>query len=402
MKDEYGIIKKNGIQRGCFLCIPNQRIKLWLIAMAKIIITKAYKFRIKTPYKQVQQKLENTLFLCRDLYNCAIQERRDAWKLNRVSISYYNQANQLPEIKKTNPEYKEVYAQVLQDVLRRVDKTFSNFFKLIKAKTKTSFPRFKGQNRFNSFTYSQSGFSLSGNKLQLSKIGFVTLCLDRPIQGKVKTLTIKKSCDKWFAIFNVETHCEPLPKTNQSIGMDAGISSFATLSDGTEIDNPRFAEKLQKKLRVAQRKVARRKKGSNRRRKAVMQLRKIYQKIKNARLDFHHKVARILVNNYDLIAIEDLRVKNMLKNHNLSRVISDVGWSAFFQILSDKVVETGRELIKVNPAYTSQKCSGCDEIVKKALSVRVHNCNKCGLKIGRDENAAINILTLALSVQAQT
>lgn len=357
--------------------------------MAKTIV-KSYKFRIN-PSKAVTAKLENTLFLCRDLYNSALSERKQAYQLNRISLNYYTQANQLKEIKETNSEYKEVHSQVLQDVLKRLDKSFQGFFRRIKQGVKAGFPRFKGKNFFDSFCYTQSGFSLSGNRLTLSKIGTVKIKLSREIIGKVKQCRIKKEINNWFVIFTVETSIEPIPKTGKSVGLDMGISSFATLSDGTQIDNFKYYETTQKKLRVAQRSVSRKKKGSNRRRKAVLKLRKIHLKIKNQRTDFQHKVSTHLVKQFDLIAIEKLSILGMSRGI-LSKQVNDASWSSFFDKLTYKAENAGRQLIKVNPNYTSQDCSACGERVKKDLSVRVHNCLQCGLILDRDVNAAINIL----------
>lgn len=373
----------------------NRYIKLILIMVSTI---KAYKFRILNPSKTVQTALEQTLHFCKDLYNAALSERKQAFQVNRISINYQAQQNQLPGIKTTNPEYKDIHSQVLQNVLKRVDLAFQGFFSRVKKGVKAGFPRFRSLNRYDSFTFPQSGFSVIGNKLTLSKIGTVKLKLSRQIIGKVKTLTIKQECGKWFAIFTVETTVEPLPKTGEVIGMDAGIVSFAKLSDGSEIENPRFAENLQKTLRIAQRSVSRKKKGGHNRKKAVLKLRKIHQKIKNRRADFQHKAARYLVNNYDVICIEKLKVSNMLKNHCLARVIADVSWSSFFQILENKAVEAGRELIKVPAQFTSQTCSNCGHCEKANRKTQADFvCLKCHFSINADENAAKNILQAGLS-----
>lgn len=359
------------------------------------IVTKSYKFRISKPSKAVQERLETTLYLCRDLYNCALQERRDAYKLNRISLNYYDQAKQLPEIKQTNPEYKEIHSQVLQDVLKRLDKSFQNFFRRVKAGVKAGFPRFKGKNFFDSFCYTQSGFSLSGNRLTLSKIGKVKIKLSRNVIGKVKQCRIKKEINNWFVIFTVETAIEPLPKTGESVGMDAGISAFLTLSDGTQIDNFKYYESTQKKLRIAQRRVSRRKKGGNQRRKAVLQLKKIHQKIRNQRNDFQHKVSTYLVKTYDLIAIEKLSILGLSKGI-LSKQMNDIAIGNFFLKLKYKAANADKSVIEAPAAYTSQDCSACGERVKKDLSVRIHHCLVCNLKIDRDYNAAINILNIAV------
>lgn len=355
---------------------------------------KAYKFKIKAS-KSVELIFEQTLDLCRELYNAALQERRDAWKLNRISVNYHSQSAQLPDIKMSRPEFNSIYSQILQDVLRKVSKSFDSFFRRIKNRGTPGFPRFKGRRFFRSFTYPQSGFALTGNNLTLSKMGSVRIRLSRTMQGKVKTCTIKKEISGWFVVFVVENTPDVLPTTNQQVGIDIGIESFATLSDGTQIDNGKYYESSQKELRRTQRSVARKKKGSNSRNKAALRLRKIHQRISNRRADFQHKISIHLVKSYDLIVIEKLNIKGMSKGI-LSKQIHDASWSSFFHMLRYKAENAGRKLVEVNPAYTSQDCSGCGNRVKKDLSVRVHNCSACGMSLHRDHNAALNILSLGL------
>lgn len=357
-------------------------------------LVKSYKFKIKRPSKAIVQKFEQTLDICRELYNAGLQERRDAWELNRVSISYYDQQNQLPEIKKFRDDLKDVYAQVLQDTLKRLDKTFKGFFERIKRNKKAGFPRFKGQNRFDSFCFPQGGFKLTDDKLMLSKIGSVKLHLSRTMQGKVKTCTIKREVSGWFAIFTVEVERQILPKTGKAIGIDAGIESFITLSDGTQIKNLKFYQSTQKKLRVAQRSVARRVESSNSRKKSASRVKKIYQKIKNQRQDFQHKISTNLIKNFDLIAIEKLNILGMSKGI-LAKQINDVAWGNFFQMLKYKAENADKKLIEINPNGTSQTCL-CGEAVRKDLSVRFHHCNKCGYKNHRDIVSAQVILKLGL------
>lgn len=355
----------------------------------------AYKYKVKTPNKQVVTKLENHLVACCELYNAALQERRDAYKLNRISLNYFDQANQLSDIKEIREDLNNVHSQVLQDILKRVDKTFKSFFARIKRKEKAGFPRFKSVKRFDSFCFPQSGFKLVGDKLTLSKIGSVRLRLSRPIEGKIKTCTIKREVSGWFVVFTVENKITPLPKTNKAVGLDAGIESFVTLSDGTQIDNFKYYEQSQKKLRRAQRKVSRRKKGSNQRRKAVNQLRKVHAKIQNQRNDFQHQVSTMLIKQYDLIAIENLNIVGLSKGI-LSKQVHDVAWSGFFQKLKYKAENADKMLIEVQPHFTSQDCSRCGNRVKKDLSVREHHCLNCGLRLHRDHNAAKNILNKAV------
>jgi putative transposase len=364
-------------------------------------VRKSFKFRIY-PTKAQVEKLEMTLDLCRELYNAALQERRDAWRLNCININRFEQDKQLPDIKQTNPEYKDIYSNILQDVLKQLDKTFRDFFRRVKQKNKAGFPRFKGKSRFNSFTYKQKGFSLTDNKLDLSKIGKLKIKLSRPVIGKVKTCTIKREIDKWFVIFSVETAAETLPKTGKQIGVDVGIENFLTLSDGTQIENFKFYKNSQKKLRVAQRSVARKAKGSNSRKKALLRLRKIHQKIKNQRADFQHKITTRLIKEFDLIAIEKLQIRNMVKNHHLAKSISDVAWNNSFLMLKYKAENAGKSVIEVNPSGTSQTCI-CGETVKKDLSIRWHKCDACGLSEHRDIVSAQVILQRAgLVLLAQT
>ncbi len=362
--------------------------------MANQIVTKSFKFRI-FPSKAINAKLAQTLFLCRDLYNAALSERKQAYQLNRISLNYCDQANQLKEIKETNPEYKDVHSQVCQDVLKRLDKSFQGFFRRVKQGVKAGFPRFKGKNFFDSFCYTQSGFSLSGNKLTLSKIGTVKVKLSRAIIGKVKQCRIKQECGKWFVIFTVETAIELLPKTGKQIGIDVGIENFCNLSDGTQIDNWKYYEQSQKKLRIAQRSVSRRHKGSNCRRKAVLQLKKIHRKIKNQRTDFQHKLSTHLVKEFDLIAIEKLNILGLSKGV-LSKQVHDASWSSFFGMIRYKAENADKELKEVSPNFTSQTCL-CGHREKKTLSQRWHNCLKCGLSIHRDILSAKIILLLGQS-----
>lgn len=396
----FGIIK-NRRTSCCNNRFALQAIITVIMKVADKIITKSFKFRICEPSKIVQERLEQTLYLCRNLYNASLQERRDAYQINRISINYQHQQNQLPEIKVTNPEYKNIHSQVLQNVLKRIEKAFDGFFRRIKAKQTVGFPRFKSASRYNSFCYPQSGFSLTGDKLTLSKIGKVKIKLSRVVVGKIKTCTIKKEIDKWFVIFTVETLPEALPKTGELVGIDMGISAFATLSDGTQIDNFKYYESTQNKLRVAQRRVARRKKGSNGRKKAVILLRKIHQKIKNHRADFQHKVSTYLVKTYDCIAIEKLSILGLSRGI-LSKQVNDVAWSAFFDKLRYKAESADKQLIEVAPHFTSQDCSSCGNRVKKDLSVRIHHCLICNLQIDRDINAAINILAAGQAVLSPT
>lgn len=354
---------------------------------------KAYKYRLK-PSAKIIAIFESWLALLCELYNAGVQERRDAYRINHLSINYKAQANQLPEIKKDRPEFARIHSQVMQNALKRVESAFDGFFRRVKEGQTPGYPRFRSSIRYDSFTYPQSGFSLKGKKLQLSKIGTVTIHLSRPIEGEIKTCMIKREADGWYVIFAVEEpkkKAEPAPK--ESVGVDVGIESFATLSDdeAAPIENPQYFRGAEKDLKKAQRRVSRRVKGSKGRMKAARWLAKKHLKVKRQRRDFHFKEAGKLVAEYQSIKVEDLNIQGMVRNHHLAKSISDAGWAQFIMILTFKAEEAGRTVIKVNPAYTSQDCSRCGHRNSIRLATRIYRCSKCGLVIHRDRNGAKRI-----------
>ena len=223
-------------------------------------------------------------------------------------------------------------------------------------------------------------------------MGSVRLHLSRPVEGTIKTCTIKREVDGWFVIFAVEENqCSYCPKTGASVGVDVGLENFATLSTGEAIANPQYLRQAERQLKTAQRTVSRRKKGSNRRRKAVRVLAMRHLKVKRQRSDFHHKTSLELVRRFDGIAVEELNIRGMVKNHHLAKSISDASWGTFIQTLESKAENAGRRVWKVPAKNTSQDCSGCGVRVEKSLSQREHICPSCGLSLHRDHNAAINI-----------
>jgi putative transposase len=353
---------------------------------------KACKYKLKINAMFVAG-CSSTLDVCRELYNAALQERRDAYRINGLSINYHAQAIQLPQIKQVRKDVGEVHSQVLQDTLRRVDKTFDAFFRRCRNGETPGYPRFKPASRYDSFTYPQSGFRLEGDKLHLSKIGSCRVRLSRPIEGTIKTCAIKREADGWYVVFAVEENQSRFfPKTGDTVGVDVGIENFATLSTGEMVGNPEFLRESEGSLKTAQRRVSRRtNKRSGRRRKAVKLLQKKYQKIGRQRADFHHKTALKIVREFDAIAVEDLNVKGMVRNHHLAKSISDAGWSQFILILTSKAESAGREVIKVNPSYTSQDCSRCGHRNRITLATRIYRCSRCGLVIHRDRNGALNV-----------
>jgi putative transposase len=354
---------------------------------------KAYRYKL-TPSAKIIAIFESWLALLCELYNAALQERRDAYRINRLSISYKAQANQLPEIKEARPEFALIHSQVTQNALKRIEFAFDNFFRRVREGQKPGYPRFRSSSRYDSFTYPQSGFSLEGGKLRLSKIGRVRVNLSRPIEGEIKSCTIKREVDGWYVIFSVEEpKKEVAPAPKESVGVDVGIESFATLSDdgAAPIENPRYFRSAEKDLKKAQRRVSRRVKGSKGRKKAVLVLAKKHLKVKRQRRDFHFKEAIKLVKQYQSIKVEDLNIQGMVKNHHLAKSISDAGWGQFIMILIFKAVEAGRKVIKVNPANTSQDCSRCGHRNEITLATRIYECSKCRLIIHRDRNGAKRI-----------
>ena len=355
---------------------------------------KAFRSRL-CPTKVQDAELFNQLRLCRNLYNAGLEERIGAYRKAKVTRNYYDQANTLSEIKEALPEYKGVYSQVLQDVLKRLDKAYQAFFRRVKAGQKAGFPRFQGRDRYDSFTYPQSGFSVAedGCTAYFSKVGNVRIRLSRPLEGKVKTATIIHDCGEWYVSYVCEVEAQLQPMTGQSVGIDVGTTHFLITSDGEFVNNPRHFQNAMKKLRVAQRSVSRKtNKRSNTRRKAVRVVAKLHRKVSRQRLDFHHKQARKLVNENDLIAHENLNVGGMGRG-NLARSIHDVGWSQFFQILAFKAECAGKRVVAVDPRYTSQKCNACGHTEKaNRVNQAKFVCRSCGHTANADHNAALNIL----------
>ncbi len=352
-----------------------------------------YKEKLR-PTPTQEQLLDDVLWRCRTLYNTALEQRITAWQRCHVSVSRYEQEAELKAIRAAFPEYAAIHSHVLQDVLARLDKTYQAFFRRIQRGEKAGFPRFKGRNRWRSFTFKEvgNGARLDNGFLTLSKIGRIRVHWSRPVEGTPKTITVTKEADGWYvAISCAQVPTRPLPLTGQETGIDLGLESFATLSNGERILTPACYRKAERRLKTAQRCVSRHKQGSNRRRKAVALLARAHQTVRRQRQDFHHKAALTLVRQYDTIYHEDLQVTNLLKNHHLAKSIQDAGWSQFLGILSFKAANAGREVVAVSPAYTSQTCSGCGVLVQKGLSVRWHTCPDCGANLHRDHNAAKNI-----------
>lgn len=361
---------------------------------------KSFKYYIRANNQTIQNATK-TIDLCRTLYNIALEQRILIWKYNRKSISRFDQMKQLPELKKCFPEFTKIPSQSAQDVIERLNKAYQGFFQRIKEKNgNAGFPRFKGVNRYDSFTLKQQcGWKLEGKHLVIPKIGKFKIKLHRPIEGDIKTVTItRSSVGKWYACFSCDNvPAKPLPKTGKSIGIDVGCESFLTDSNGNKIDNPRFGKNSEDILTKRQQSLSKKIKGSNRREKARILVAKAHEKIRNQRLDFHFKTANKLVGENDKICIEKLHNEKTFRC--LNRSMRDVAWFNFFKILRFKAEEAGKEVIEVPAGGTSQICSGCGKEVPKDLKVHIHNCPHCFLSIDRDHNSAINILRLGMSLR---
>jgi putative transposase len=338
----------------------------------------------------------------RELYNAALQERRDAYQKHGVSVNYYAQANQLKDIRKEREDLANFSATAAQQVLRRLDKTFAAFFRRIKAGETPGYPRFKSYSRFKSVPFVfGDGAGIRDNRLHIKGVGQIKIKWHRPIpcDAKIKQVIVKRSGDKWYAFFQIELpEPQSVSHSGPAVGIDLGVSSLIATSDGDTITAPRHYRKAEKKLRKRQRRMARRKRGSKGWHNARKQVAKTHERVANQRRDFAHKLSHKLTESYSLIAVEDLNIAGMSKNHNLAKSILDAGWAQLLNMLSYKVENTGGQVVAVDPRNTSQVCSGCGCIVKKDLSVRVHHCLHCGLILDRDVNAAINILNRAFKL----
>jgi len=306
------------------------------------------------------------------------------------SLTYYDQANQLQAIRQECPDVATVNYSMLQAVCRRAHRSFEGFFRRLKAGRKAGYPRFKGRDRWDSITFLSygDGCKLTDKRLYVQGIGQLKVKLHRPVEGAIKTVTLRRKAAHWYVCLSCEVEAAPLPATGQSVGIDMGLTHFLTTDTGAAVENPRPLKKAQRKLRVAQRALARCKRGSVRRATVKRRVAALHEKVANTRKDFHHKTAHALVQQNDTICHEDLAVQNMVQNHTLARAISDAAWRQFIVILTSKAEEAGRRVIAVDPRGTSQTCV-CGAPVPKTLADRWHDCPACGLSLPRDRMSAM-------------
>jgi len=357
-----------------------------------------FRYRLR-PTKSQVAILNRQLDLCRWTYNQTLALRKNAWDDEQKHIGYYESKRYIAIWKQDKPELSEVHSHVLQDVSMRVDLALQAFFRRVRNGEEPGFPRFKGKNWYDSMTYFETGFKLKGNVLWLSKIGDIKIWMHRQMEVTIKRLTIRRSSTKkWYVSFLVEdVPKEVLPDSEKAIGIDVGISNFAVLSDGTFIENQRYLAECEELLSRSQSKKDKLPHKSPERKKAVKKVSHIYERLGNLRDNFAHQLSRQIVNDYGIICLEDIDIKNLIeKKPYMAKSVLDVSWNRFRTYVAYKAESAGRKVVLVNPAYTSQMCSGCGTIVKKDLSERIHNCPRCGLVMDRDLNASKNILRLGL------
>ena len=365
------------------------------------MMLRTYKYRLY-PTTPQEKRMVQVLAVCRHWHNMCLEERKLAWELEGRNVSKSEQQAKGKRYRQTFPQAKVVFSQTLQSVVDNLDKAFQSFFRRIKAGEKAGYPRFKGRNRFNSFSFKQFGVGarLDGNhRLRLFEIGRVRVRWHRaiPDNGTIKTCRIKHEAGQWYVTFAVELPDNvELPKAGNVIGLDMGISALITTSKGEKVDNPNYYRAGQKKLRVLSRALARKKKGGKNRRKALKQVQRQHMHVSKQRSDYLHKLSTELVRTCDGIALEDLATRNLVRNHHLSQSILDSGWNMFKQYLLYKAGSAGREVRLVHPASTSRCCSNDGHPFENfSLSTRWVRCGACGLSLDRDHNAAINILKKA-------
>jgi putative transposase len=353
------------------------------------MIRKAFKFRIY-PDSEQKDKLSVQFGCARFVYNHYRRVREEFYQETGTGLTYNDCATDLTErLKVDHPWLKDADSQVIQQALMDLDKAYKNFFE-----GRADYPRFKRKHGKQSVRYPQR-FKVEGEQVYLPKVGWVKANLHRKIEGQMKNATVSKTkTGKFFVSIQCEVeHTQPEQNPNK-VGIDLGLTTFATFSTGEKIDNPRNLKVSERRLKIRQRRLSRKVKGSNSRGKARFAVAAIHEKIANQRKDFHHKLSRTIVNTFGVIAFESLNVAGMMKNHNLAKAIADAGWNQFVNFVEYKAGWDGREVLRVDRFFPSSKlCSDCGAKHKSlTLNIRQWVCTECGVIHDRDENAAINIL----------
>lgn len=352
---------------------------------------RTYRYPLR-PTKAQAAVLQQWFGMCCDLYNAALQERREAWRVARKYVSKIDQFHALAAVRAADTAVAAMPSVAGRSALSRVDYAVAGYFRRRKAGERAGFPRYRSRRRYSSFSF--PFVSVAGNRVRVPRLGPVRFHRYRQIEGAPRDVTVgRELTGKWYVSFVCAVGDAPAKMpVRAAVGIDLGLTTFATLSDGAEIGNPRFFRAGQKQLARRQRRHDRRSRGSASRERARIQVAKAYAHIVNQRKDFSRKLSAQLFEKYDLIAHEDLDIVR-LTSGTFSKSMNDAAWGTFLRALHSKAESAGKHVIAVAPRGTSQRCSGCGETVRKELSKRVHTC-PCGIVLGRDHNAALNILAL--------
>lgn len=361
---------------------------------------RAFRYPLR-PTKAQGVVLDSWLHQCQQLYNAALQERRDAWRKQRVGLTLYGQQKELTQVRAADPELAAVPVGVSRSALVRLDRAFKAFFRRVKAGQTPGFPRFKPRDRYDSFDLGTNPVRVDGDRVQLPKLGMVKFRRYRELRGEVLRVSVSRTARGWSISFMCDLGAAPAKVAVASaVGVDVGLEAFATLSNGGRVDNPRFFRQGEDVLARRQQSLSRKRRGSFSRKRAKRLVARAHAHIHNQRLDFARKLAVSLFSRFDLVAHEDLQIARMVHG-NLSKSIHDASWGLFLGCLALKAEEAGKHCVAVDPRYTSQACAACGTIAKKELSEREHRCG-CGFSAHRDHNAALNVLARGLRAGQST